>query len=98
MASLGALCVCRMDRTDPGQITLLAGLMGHAGHDCLRLSLHQKISRSLEDRVCDSQVPTGQMTAIAVALGSGLFLSYLPAYLLRAKKFTGAGLIGTAWG
>jgi phosphatidylglycerophosphatase A len=38
------------------------------------------------------------MTAIAVALATGLYLSFIPAYLVRSQKYTGAGLIGTAWG
>ena len=33
-----------------------------------------------------------------LALASGLFLSYLPARLMRSKRFTGAGLVGSLWG
>jgi phosphatidylglycerophosphatase A len=35
---------------------------------------------------------------VNLALASGLFLSYLPAWLLRTKRFTGAGLVGSLWG
>jgi phosphatidylglycerophosphatase A len=31
------------------------------------------------------------------ALASGFYLSYLPAYLLRSKRYTGAGLVGSLW-
>lgn len=38
------------------------------------------------------------MKTIAVALASGLYLSYIPGTLFRHWKLTGAGLIGTLWG
>ena len=34
----------------------------------------------------------------ALALATGLFLSYLPARLMRRRRLTGAGLVGSLWG
>jgi phosphatidylglycerophosphatase A len=34
----------------------------------------------------------------AIALASGLFISYLPATVFRSKRYTGAGFVGTFWG
>ncbi|OGR93352.1 MAG: hypothetical protein A2992_06090 [Elusimicrobia bacterium RIFCSPLOWO2_01_FULL_59_12] len=33
-----------------------------------------------------------------LGLASGCFLSYVPAWLLRRRRYTGAGLVGSLWG
>src|SRR4051794_33601462 len=37
-------------------------------------------------------------TFVFKGLASGAYLSYLPERLFRNHKFTGAGLVGSAWG
>ena len=38
------------------------------------------------------------MQVIWQALATGLFISYLPTKLIKFKKNTGAGFLGTLWG
>jgi phosphatidylglycerophosphatase A len=38
------------------------------------------------------------LRAIVLALASGAFVSYIPAWMMKHRRLTGAGLVGTFWG